>query len=152
MTARSVDHRSFTLERELAAHPARVFRAWSDPEAKKRWAACDDLTTNTYFSLDFRPYGSEISRVVGPGGNVHLFQGQYLDIVPDERIIYAYDIHVDDVRLSASLVTVLFAPTPAGTRMTFIEQIALLDGHQDLEERIHGTGVLFERIERELAL
>jgi len=150
MTKRSVDHQTFVIERRLKASPQRVFRAWSSPEAKRRWAACDADTVNAGFSLDFRPHGSEMNRVVSPDGHVHLLQGHYLDIVTDERIIYAYDIHVDDVRVSASLATVLFQPAEIGTRMVFTEQIVFLDGYLDLEERIHGTGELFDLLEREL--
>src|SRR3954447_8542779 len=108
MSERSVDHHTFVIERRLKAPPQRVFRAWSSPEAKRRWAACDADTVNAGFSLDFRPYGAEMNRVVSPDGHVHLLQAHYLDIVPHERIIYADDIHVDDVRVSASLATVLF--------------------------------------------
>ena len=44
----------------------------------------------------------------------------------------------------------LFEPADIGTRMVFTEQIAFLDGHLSLEERIHGTRELFDLLEREL--
>jgi len=49
-------------------------------------------------------------------------------------------------RLSVSLVTVEFTATDAGTRMVYTEQVAYLDGHQDLEQRIHGTGEGLDRL------
>ncbi|HEV2678679.1 MAG TPA: SRPBCC family protein [Aliidongia sp.] len=150
MSQRSVAHHTFVIERRLKASPQRVFRAWSTPESKRRWAACNGDMVNTAYSLDFRPQGSETNRIVSPDGRVHLLQGHYLDIVADERIIYAYDIHVDGVRGSASLATVLFQPCDVGTRMIFTEQIAFLDGHYSLEDRIHGTEELFDRIALEL--
>ena len=36
---RSVEHGDFTIERELAFPPARVFAAWADPKAKAQWFA-----------------------------------------------------------------------------------------------------------------
>lgn len=46
----------------------------------------------------------------------------YLDIVDDERIVYAYTMAQDGRVHSASLVTVLLAPKDGGTRLTFTEQ------------------------------
>ena len=40
---RTVEHGSFTIEREYAHPPARVIAAWADPEAKARWFAGPSL-------------------------------------------------------------------------------------------------------------
>ncbi len=37
MTERSVTHATFVVERLYDASPARVFAAWADPAAKRRW-------------------------------------------------------------------------------------------------------------------
>ena len=58
MAEPSVVNSSFTLERNYAASPARVFTAWSDPETKARWfggAAAE------HHELDFRAGGLEIA-------------------------------------------------------------------------------------------
>lgn len=150
MTQRSVSHTSFVIERRLPSPPRTVFRAWSDAEAKRRWFACHEDMVNTGYGLDFRVGGSELNRVTTPDGAVHLFQAHFLDIVPNERIIYAYNMHVDDKRLSASLATVEFQPDGTGTRMLFTEQVAFLDGYQDRAERVRGTQELLDSLEREL--
>ena len=51
--------------------------------------------------------------------------------MPNERIIYGYDMHLDDKRISVSLATVEFKPAGKGTRLTFTEQGAFLDGFDD---------------------
>lgn len=150
MTQRSVAHTSFVIERHLAVPPKIAFRAWSDPDSKRRWFACHPAMVNTGYNLDFRPGGSEMSRVVSPEGASHLFQAHFLDIVAGERIIYAYDMHVGDIRLSASLATVVFEASGTGTKMVFTEQIAFLDGHQDRTERIRGTELGLDRLVLEL--
>lgn len=150
MTQRSVAHTSFVIERNFAAPPQIVFRAWSDPDAKRRWSDCHSDMSNRHYSLDFRPGGSEMNRLVTPDGAVHLVQAHFFDIVADERIIYAYDISVGERRLSASLVTVQFEPSRAGTRMVFTEQVAFLDGYEDHGERIRGTKDGLDRLELEL--
>jgi len=47
---------------------------------------------------------------------VHSFEGRYLDIVPDQRIVFAYDMHLDDTRISVSLATVELKPSRAPAR------------------------------------
>jgi uncharacterized protein YndB with AHSA1/START domain len=147
---RSVRHTSFSLEREFDATPDRVFAAWSDPEKKRRWTACDPATTERVHELDFRPGGLETTRITTPDGVTRRIVAYYFDIVPGERIVYAYDIVVEEDRISTSLVTVAFAPSPTGTQMVFTEQVALLDGHDGLEERIHGTQEGLQRLALEI--
>ena len=151
MTQRSVLHTSFVIDRQFRASPTRVFEAWSDPEANRRWSDCHaDLSGNDY-SRDFRPGGSEMHRVVYADGTVQRVQKHFFDIVTDTRIIFGYDIQLGQRRLSVSLVTVQFEPRAMGTRMLYNEQVTYLDGHQDLEERIRGTNEGFDRLDLELA-
>lgn len=147
---RSVIHREFTIQRMLDAVPARAFHAWADPEAKRSWSACEDEMVSAEYSLDFQTGGLEINRLVDAGGIEHLFRGYYLDIVEAERIIYAYSMFLGARKLSASIVTVQFAARASQTEMTYTEQIAFLDGHQDPEDRIRGTAEGFRNLERAL--
>ena len=149
MTERSVSHTSFVIERDLPASPERVFRAWSDPDAKRRWSDCHPEMGGGY-SLDFRPGGSEVSRTVLPDGAVYVVRSHFFDIVPERRIVYAYEMRLSDTCLSASLVTVEFTPGDGGTRMVFSEQLAFFDGHEDRAERIRGTSDGIDRLEAAL--
>ena len=122
-----------------------------DPTAKARWFGCSDEWEPLAFELDFRVGGREINRGrPRSGGPVHAFEGRYQDIVPNERIIYSYDMHVDEARISVSLATVVFKPEGAGTRLIFTEQGAFLDGYDDVADREHGTGDLLNSLDAEL--
>jgi uncharacterized protein YndB with AHSA1/START domain len=66
--------------------------------------------------------------------------------VPDERIVYAYEMHMDDVKISVSLATVEFKPDGAGTRMIFTEQGVFLDSFEDGGGREQGTRVLLDQL------
>lgn len=149
MGQRSVLHTSFDIDRHFRASPRNVFKAWTDPDAKRRWSDCHADLSDTEYRLDFRPGGSERLRVVYPDGSVQLVQKHYFDIVPNARIIFGYDILLDERRLSVSLVTVQFEPSAQGTRMLYHEQVCYLDGHQDLEQRIRGTNEGFDRLDLE---
>ncbi|PSJ37711.1 SRPBCC domain-containing protein [Allosphingosinicella deserti] len=108
MIERSATHGSFVLERRFTASRARVFRAWSDPVAKKRWSDCHADGGTTDYSMDFRPGGREIHRAILPGGAVQQIEKVFLEIVPDARIIFAYAMEAGGRSLSASLVTTEF--------------------------------------------
>jgi uncharacterized protein YndB with AHSA1/START domain len=147
---RRVDHSEFVIERVLAAKLDRAFRAFSEEKSKRQWFACDEEMEIAEYSLDFRPGGAEVNRILTPSGEEHLFLGHYLDIVPEERIIYSYSMHVGEIRLSASLVTIVFRSNGASTSMTYTEQIAMLDGHQPVAERIRGTELGFDMLDQKL--
>jgi uncharacterized protein YndB with AHSA1/START domain len=146
MSERSTHHATFVIERVYDAAPARVFRAWADPAAKARWFAGPDEWVTTERGGDFRVGGSERLRSGPPGGAVHAFDCRYCDIVPDERIVYCYDMHLDARRISVSLTTVEFKPAGAGTRLTFTEQAVFLDGYDDAGARELGTRGLLEKL------
>jgi uncharacterized protein YndB with AHSA1/START domain len=150
MTKRSVTHSTFTLERVYDASPARVFAAWADPRAKARWFVGPDEWESGTHELDFRVGGRERTSGGPKGGPVHAYDARYQDIVPNERIIYSYDMHLDDVRISVSLATVVFKPLGAGTRLIFTEQGAFLDGHDYPGERERGTIDLLDALGAEL--
>ena len=140
----------FVIERDFAAPPSAVFRAWADPEAKRRWSDCHPEHTTEYH-LDFRPFGHETHRVDYPNGRVQRIEKVFFDIVQARRIVFAYDIRLDDRRLSVSLVTVEFDASPAGTRMTYTEQLTYLDGHEDRAQRLRGTEEGLARLQLEMA-
>lgn len=70
--------------------------------------------------------------------------------MPDQRIVYTYDMHLDETRISVSLATVEFEPAGAGTRLVFTEQGAFLDGLDTPAQREQGTGELLDALGGEL--
>jgi uncharacterized protein YndB with AHSA1/START domain len=150
MIERSVTHATFVVERTYDASPARVFAAWADPAVKARWLAGPDDWESGDYELDFQVGGRERGSGGPPGGPVHFYEAIYQDIVPDQRIIYAYDMYLDETRISVSLATVELKPEAAGTRLIYTEQGAFLDGHEAPAEREHGFGALLDALEAEL--
>jgi len=150
MTMRNAKHATFTIERVYPAAPARVFAAWSNKEAKTAWAYCHEEWPVSEHVFDFRVGGREYA-VTGPaGGTRHVFNAHYFDIVPDQRIIYAYDMHLDDRRISVSLTTVEFFAAAGGTRLVFTEQGVFLDGYDDIAGREEGTRIGLDNLDRRL--
>lgn len=146
----SVRHATFTIERTYHAPPTKVWRAWSDPAEKARWFGGPEEWGPSEFELDFRVGGRELSRGGPPGGPTFTYEAIYRDIVPGERFVYAYDMYSGEVRISVSLGTVELAPAGEGTRLTYTEHGAYLDGLDTPEEREHGTNELFDALGRVL--
>lgn len=146
MTTRSVVHSTFVVERIYEASPARVFHAFADPDAKARWFTHPDEWVSDEGSMDFRVGGRETVSGGPNAGPVHSFSSIYLDIVPNERIVYTYEMHMDDVRTSVSLATIEFFPDERGTRLVMTEQGAFLDGHDDAGGRKEGTELLLDAL------
>jgi uncharacterized protein YndB with AHSA1/START domain len=141
----SVTHSTFSLERTYDASPARVFAAFADPEQKAQWFGGPPEWEAT-FEVDFRIGGREISRGGPQDGPTHSFEALYYDIVPDERIVYSYEMHLDRKRISVSLATIEFTPAADGTRLTLTEQGAYLDDFDDPSLRETGTRDLLEAL------
>ena len=144
---RSVLHASFTIERTYPVAPRRVFAAWSDPNLKPQWFGGGDETVQKY-NLDFKVGGREHSSGVAPNNVEYTYDALYQDIVPNERIVYTYDMHIGGPRISVSLSTVEFTPDGDGTRMLYTEQGAYLDGLDNPEQREAGTRELFDALAR----
>jgi uncharacterized protein YndB with AHSA1/START domain len=146
----TAQHATFTIERVYDAPPSRVFAAWSDVEAKSRWFAGPDGWTAAAREFDFRVGGREYLKGVWAGGRTSTFDARYHDIVADRRIVYAYDMYVDDTKISVSLATVEIAAEGGATRLRFTEQAAFLDGYDDGGSRERGTGALLDNLGKTL--
>lgn len=146
MTERSVIHATFVVERSYPATPARVFAAWADPQIKAQWFGAPDEGTSPPAVFDFRVGGQEYSSGTAPNGQPYRYDAHFYDVVPDARIVYAYEMHLDDARISVSLATITFTPEREGTRMTVTEQGAYLDGRDTPAQREAGTHALLDQL------
>jgi uncharacterized protein YndB with AHSA1/START domain len=150
VTPQLVYHSTFVIERVFPSTPARVFAAWSVPEAKRRWMICGEGWVVEEHVFEFRVGGRERLSVGPAAGPMHVMEARYHDITAGERIIYAYDMYVGPDKLSVSLVTLELDRCAEGTRMRFTEQGAFLRGEADAVEREEGTRLGFDSLSAEL--
>src|ERR1700731_2985301 len=99
---RSVVHAMFCIERTYQVYPAQVFKALTDPAAKAKWFTGGAGYTLLAREMDVRPGGREHVKGRWETGIVSTFDAVYHDIVADERIVYAYEMHLDDRKSSVS--------------------------------------------------
>jgi uncharacterized protein YndB with AHSA1/START domain len=146
MTRSTVAHDTFVIERTYDVPVAQAFRAWADPVLKARWFAGSADALDAGYELDFRVGGREVNRGGPPGGPVYTYESQFHDIVPDQRIVYSYEMSADDTRLSVSVATVEFHHHEATTRLVLTEQGVFLDGHDTATQREEGTRSLLDSL------
>jgi fermentation-respiration switch protein FrsA (DUF1100 family) len=81
--------------------------------------------------MDFRVGGRERLKGKWKTGMVTQFDATYFDILPGERIVYAYEMQLDVRKISVSLATFEFKPLGSGTKLIMTEQGAFLNGYDD---------------------
>lgn len=155
MTGRSVIHDTFSIERIYPAAPSTVFAAFASEEAKTAWGDTGDFETPADAGLsefDFQVGGRERFSITAEG-STYRYDALYYDIVPDQRIVYSYEMYADGARISVSVATIEFAKSGDGTALTWTEQGAYLDGIDGPEApalRREGTAEMLDGLTRYL--
>jgi len=156
MSEISVTHGAFTIERAYDAAVARVYAAFADEKAKAKWfMGPPGEWTQKARTFDFRVGGRERLLGLWKGGFTTDFNCHYHDIVPNERIIYSYDMLVNEKRISVSLASLQFKPAGKGTLLNLNEQGVYLDGAgvgagDANAAREHGTRALLDALAHSL--
>ncbi len=83
----SQDSRELILTRIIDAPARNLFRCWTEPELLKQWFAPAPYTTPEA-ELDVRPGGANCIVMRDPQGNDMPNRGIYLEIVPNEKIVF----------------------------------------------------------------
>jgi len=104
------------LTRLLAAPPALVFRAWTNPEMLVRWWGPNDFTIPSCH-MDCRPGGSYRICMRGPDGTDHWAWGDYREVSPPERLVFTWRRDAEDGPDVETLVTVTLSKEGTGTRL-----------------------------------
>jgi uncharacterized protein YndB with AHSA1/START domain len=109
------------LHRVLRAPPERVYRAFLEPDAMAKWLppygfTCQvqhmDARVGGTFRMSFRNFGT---------GNAHSFGGEYLELVPFERL--RYTDRFDDPNLPGQMqVTVQLRQVSCGTDVSIVQE------------------------------
>jgi len=138
---------AFALERVFKATPAQVFRAFADPQAKSRWfAGGGEDPKLVEREMDVRPGGRELAVGKWKSGLTTRFDAIYFDVVPDRRLVYGYEMHLDARKISVSLACVEIEPHADGVKLKVAEQAVFLDGYEDNGARERGTAMLMDKL------
>ena len=109
------------LHRVLRAAPERVYRAFLEPAAMTKWLPPNGFV-GTVHHIDARVGGSyKMSFTNFSTGSSHSFGGEYLELVPHERLRYRDKF--DDPNLPGEMqVTVSLKAVSCGTELTVVQE------------------------------
>ena len=109
------------LHRVLRAPPERIYRAFLDPDAMAKWLPPHGFTGKVH-ELDARVGGRyHMSFTNLATGQSHSFGGEYLELVPNERIRHTDEF--DDLNLPGTMqVTVSLRPVSCGTELDIVQE------------------------------
>ena len=112
--------RTVHLHRVLRAKPEKVYRAFTDPDAMARWIPPYGFVCKVH-AFEARVGGRfRMSFVNFTSGNAHSFGGEFLELVPGERLRYT-DTFEDPNLPGTITVAVTLTPVMCGTELR-IEQ------------------------------
>ena len=143
---RSQTHATFVLERTYPVAVQVVWHALSDNAARDQWFGGGPQFDIGDKSHEFRIGGHGVEDGQWHGGPRSRFVSTYTDIVENQRIVFTYDMWVDDRHISTSLTTIALEPEPRGTRLTYTEQGVHFDGLDSPEGREEGTAGLLDAL------
>lgn len=109
------------LHRVIRAVPERVYRAFLDADAMAKWLPPNGFTGRVH-QLDAKVGGHyRMSFMNFTTGHSHSFGGEYLELVPHERIRYTGVF--DDPNLPGTMqTTVMLRPVFCGTELNVVQE------------------------------
>jgi len=109
------------LHRVLRTTPERIYRAFIDPDAMSKWLPPNGFTGKVHH-LDAKVGGTyKMSFTNFTNGQSHSFGGEYLELVPNERIRHTDKF--DDPNLPGEMqVTISLKKVMIGTELNVIQE------------------------------
>jgi len=119
-TDTDTDTGTVTLHRVLRAPPERVYRAFLDADAMCKWLPPHGFTGRV-LSMDARVGGTYRMQFTHFGnGQTHAFGGEYLELVPGERIVHTD--RFDDSNLPGQMqTTIVLKKVLVGTDVAIVQ-------------------------------
>ena len=131
--ARLAEKPSLVLTRFYPVEPEKVWRAWTDPQALKRWWGPGGAEPVAVADLDLRKGGRFRIVFGGAQGTDHEVQGSYREVVPNRKLVFTWTWPRTTPERE-SVVTIELRKVPRGTELHFRhEQLfdeSVRDGHR----------------------
>jgi len=121
------------LQRSYPVAPEKVWRAWTEPEAIKRWFGPGPGDKVSLAELDVRVGGRYRILFGGAEGKDNEVIGVYREVVPNRRLVFTWTWPRSTPERE-SLVTLVFRAAGGGTELDFRHERhfneAVRDGHK----------------------
>jgi uncharacterized protein YndB with AHSA1/START domain len=109
---------SLALQRHYPVAPEKVWRAWTDAEAVKRWWGPGPGEPVSLAELDVRVGGRFRIVFGGPDGKMHECAGVYKEVVPNRKLVFTWH-WPNSTPERVSVVTIIFKEVNGETDLLF---------------------------------
>ena len=123
-----------TLGRHYPVAPQKVWRAWTDPPALKKWWCPTPGERVSLAELDVRVGGCYRIVFGGPEGKQHEVAGIYKEVVPNRKLAFTWSWPRTTPERE-SLVTIVFKESSGGTELEFRHEQFFDEGVRDAHKR-----------------
>ena len=106
------------LNRHYPVAPEKVWRAWTDPEALKKWWGPGPGEPVSLAELDVRVGGRFRIIFGGADGRKHECAGVYKEVMPNRKLVFTWTWPRTTPERE-SLVTIVFEAVKGGTELVF---------------------------------
>jgi uncharacterized protein YndB with AHSA1/START domain len=135
---------SLTLKRYYGVPIEKVYRAWTDPEALKRWFGPSDEGRILVAETNIKVGGRYRIVMEMADGEQHRVGGIYREVIPNEKLTFTWAWESTPER--ESLVTIKLKKAGGGTDMTLTHEQFFDEAARDRHE--HGWTGTLERLDR----
>lgn len=150
MEKSSLVYGEFTIDRMFNAPVEKLFQMFADEQAKLTWFGAPGDIGKGEHTMDFQVGGNEIGTGEFHDGVTHTFKAHYYDIVVNKRIIYSYEMYLDDKRISVSVTSLEFSLDGGKSKLVLHESGVFLDDFDKPEVRKSGSIQLLDALEKAL--
>ena len=119
--ARLKEKPSLALARSYPVPPQKVWRAWTDPQAIKRWWGPGGNDPVSLAELDVRVGGRFRIVFGGAEGRDHECAGVYCEVVPNRKLVFTWT-WPNSTPERESLVTIVLRAVDGGTQLDFLHE------------------------------
>jgi uncharacterized protein YndB with AHSA1/START domain len=126
------DKRSDSRSTFMAATPAQVFAAMSDPARVERWWGPDGYT-NTIHRFDFRPGGTWLLTMHGPDGKDHPNESRFTRIVSDELL------EIEHLSGHHFVLSIELNPSGQGTQVSWRQTFDTVEHYEQIAGFVAGA-------------
>jgi len=144
------DPRELVMARLIDAPVSKVWRCWAEPEIMKLWFTPRPWKTPV-IEGDMRTGGRSMVIMENPDGQRFENPGQYLEVVPERRLVFT-DAYLGDWQPSDKpFMTVVMTLEPEGNKTRYIARVrhwTEADRAQHEQMGFHeGWGIVAEQLE-----
>jgi uncharacterized protein YndB with AHSA1/START domain len=109
------------IKRTFSAPREKVFHAWTQPEALKKWCAPSEEFSIPTAEVDLRVGGKYRIAMKAPDGSLYVAVGTYREISPSHKLVFTWSW--EDGRMPETLVTLEFHDRSGATELVLTHEL-----------------------------